>query len=78
MLREAEDTIKQRSKAAESRWPLDKLIQHLEVNPNPKVLKCSFVFESTFNDFVTLADTAATAASGFGDVTSSAGPRSFG
>jgi hypothetical protein len=37
MLREAENVIKQRSKAAESRWPLDKLIHQSEINCNAKV-----------------------------------------
>jgi hypothetical protein len=37
MLREAENAIKQRSKAAESRWPLDKLIHHSEINCSVKV-----------------------------------------
>lgn len=37
MLRDSENIIKQRSKAAEARWPLDKLIRNLEPNCSTKV-----------------------------------------
>ena len=47
MLREAEVNIKQRSRAAELRWPLDKLNTHLgilQVNQQPHSKVLSFYF----------------------------------
>lgn len=38
MLREAEEVIKRRSKGAEHRWTLDKLVHPFEINYNPKVI----------------------------------------
>ena len=47
MLREAEVNIKQRSRAAELRWPLDKLntqLDKLQVNQQPHSKVLSFYF----------------------------------
>lgn len=43
MLRDAESTIKQRSEAAEKRWPLDKLIKNFEAHSISKVCYCLIV-----------------------------------
>jgi hypothetical protein len=82
MIREAENIIKQRSKAAESRWPLDKLIHHTELNTNAKVSSIpdiEIICSVNFNELISyIAETTASATDRDCNSTSASCSRSVG